>query len=53
MRVKFLEQGLLVLQVASTSMEAQDTHKKILIIRKIGHFFSVFDMGMLENTHKG
>ena len=51
MHVKFLEQGLVVLQVASTSMKTQDTHKNILIIRKIGHCFDVFDMGMLENTH--
>jgi hypothetical protein len=53
MLVKFLEQGLVVLQVASTSMETQDTHKNILIVRKIGHSFDVFDMGMLDNTHKG
>ena len=51
MSVKFLEQGLTVLQVASTSMETQDIHKNILIIRKVGHSFDVFDMGMLENTH--
>ena len=53
MSVKFLEQGLIVLKVASTSMETQDTHKNILVIRKVGHCFDVFDMGMLENRHKG
>ena len=52
MHVKFLEQGLVVLQVSSTSMETQDTHKNILIIRKVGHSFAVYDMGMLENSHK-
>ena len=52
MRVKFLEQGLVVLQVSRSSMETQDTHKYILIIRKVGHSFDVFDMGMLGNAHK-
>ena len=52
MPVKFLQQGLVVLQVASTSMETQDTHKNILIIRQVGNCFDVFDMGMLQNTHK-
>ena len=32
MCIKFLEQGLIVLQVASTRMETQDAHKHILII---------------------
>jgi hypothetical protein len=50
MCVKFLEQGLVVLQVASTSMETQDTHENILVVRKVGHCFDVFDMGMPENT---
>ena len=48
MRVKFLEQGLVVLQVASTCMKTQDTHKNILIVRKVGHCFDVFDMCMLQ-----
>jgi hypothetical protein len=48
MHVKFLEQGLIVLQVASTSMKTQDTHKNILVVRKVGHGFDVFDMGMLK-----
>ena len=52
MRVNFLEQGLMVLQVSSTSMEKQDTHKNILIIQKVGHSFDVYYMGMLENSHK-
>ena len=52
MHVKFLEHGLVVLQVASTSMETQDTHKNILVVRKVGNCFDVFNMGMLENTHK-
>ena len=51
MRVKLLEQGLVVLQVASTSMETQDTHENILVVRKVGHSFDVFNMGMLKNTH--
>ncbi len=53
MHIKFLEQGLIVLQVASTSMETQDTHKYILVVQQVAHFFYVFDMGMLENMHKG
>jgi hypothetical protein len=53
MSVKFLEQGLVVLKVASTSMETQDTHKDVLIIRQVGHCFDIFDMGVLKNTHKG
>ena len=52
MPVKFLQQGLVVLQVASTSMETQDTHKIILIIRQVDNGFDVFDMVMLQNTHK-
>ena len=51
--VQFLEQGLLVLQVARTSMETQDAHKYILIIRQVGHGFDVFDMGMLGHQHPG
>ena len=48
--IQFLEQGLIVLQVASTSMKAHDTHKNILIVRKVGGCFDVFDMGMLKKT---
>ncbi len=51
MLIKFLEQGLIVLQVASTSMETQDTHENILVVQKVGHCFDVSNMGMLENTH--
>jgi hypothetical protein len=50
MSFKFLEQGLIVLQVASMSMETQDTHKNILIVRKVGHCFDVFDMGMRKKN---
>ena len=51
--VQFLEQGLVVLQVASTCMKTEDAHKYILIIRQVGHGFDVFDMGMLGNKHSG
>jgi hypothetical protein len=44
MRVKFLEQGLVVLQAASASMETQDTHKDILVIRQVSNCFDVFDL---------
>jgi hypothetical protein len=47
MRVQFLEQGLIVLQVASTGMETEDTHENILVVRKVGHSFDVFNMSML------
>jgi hypothetical protein len=50
MRVKFLQEGFVVLQVASTSMETQDAHKNILVIRKVGHCFDVFDMACWK-TH--
>ncbi len=53
MHVKFLEKGLVVLQVASTSTEKQDTHENILVVLKVGACFDVFDMGMLENTKTG
>jgi hypothetical protein len=55
MSIKFLDQGLVlvVLQVASKSMETQDAHKNILLVLKVGHCFDVFDMAMLKNTHKG
>ncbi len=48
MSVNFLEQGLIVLQRASTSMKTQDTHKNILVVWQVGHCFYVFDMGILE-----
>ena len=53
MRVQLFEQGLVVLKVTSTSMETQDTHEDILIIRQVGHGFDVFNMGMLEKNKKG
>jgi hypothetical protein len=43
--VKFLEQGLIGLQVARMSMKTQDIHKNILIVQKLGHCFDDFRYG--------
>ncbi len=37
MEIDFLEHGLVMLKVASTGMEAQDAHEKILVIGQVGH----------------
>jgi hypothetical protein len=51
MEMNFLEQGLVMLKVASTCMETQDAHEYILIIGQVGHSFDILDVGMLHKTH--
>ena len=51
MKLDSLEQGLVMLQVPSTSMEAQDAHENILVIGQVGHSLDVLDMGMLQKKH--
>jgi hypothetical protein len=42
-----LQQGLIVLQVTSPSIKAQDTHEDIFVVRHVGHRLDVIYMGML------
>jgi hypothetical protein len=51
MKLDRLEQGLVMLQVPSTSMEAQDAHEDIFVIRQVGHSLDILDMGMLQKKH--
>jgi hypothetical protein len=52
MSVDLLQQGLIVLQVASlsTCIEAQDGLEDILVIAQLGHSLDIHNMGMLEKT---
>ena len=50
MELDFLEQGLVMLKVASTGMETQDAHEDILVVGQVGHSLDILDVGML---HKG
>ena len=51
MEMSFLEQGLVMLKVASTCMESQDAHEYVLIIGQVGHSFDILDMGMLHKKY--
>jgi hypothetical protein len=51
MEIDFLEQGLVMLKVASTCMEAQDAHEDILVIGQVGHSLDILDVGMLHKKH--
>ena len=50
MRVKFLVQGLVVLQIASTSMETQDTHKTSLLFKRLATVL-MFSIWACWKTH--
>jgi hypothetical protein len=47
MKINLLEQGLVMLKVACTSMEAQDAHEDILVIAQVGHRLDILNMRML------
>ncbi len=47
MIVDLLQQGLIVLQVTCSGMEAQDTHEDIFVVGQVGHSLDVLNMGML------
>ena len=53
MELDFLEQGLVMLKVASTpaGMETQDAHEDILVIGQVGHSLDILDVGMLHQKH--
>ena len=51
MEIDFLEQGLVMLKVASTCMEAQDAHEDILVVGQVGHSLDILDVGMLHKIH--
>ena len=51
MEMNFLEQGLVMLKVASTCMESQDAHEYVLIIGQVGHSFDILDVGMLHKKY--
>ncbi len=44
---ELLQQGLIVLQVTSPSMKAEDTHEDIFVVGQVGRRLDVFYMGML------
>ena len=48
MELDFLEQGLVMLKVASTGMETQDAHEDILVVGQVGHSLDILDVGMLH-----
>lgn len=50
MELNFLEQGLVMLKVASTGMETQDAHEDILVIGQVGHSLDILDVGMLHQN---
>ena len=50
MEMNFLEQGLVMLKVASTGMETQDAHEDILVIGQVGHSLDILDVGMLHQN---
>ena len=47
MSFELLQQGLIVLQVTSPSIKAQDTHEDIFVVGQVGHRLDVVYMGML------
>ena len=48
MRVDFLEQCFIVLEVASTCMETYDAHEEdILVVSQVCHSLEILDVGML------
>ncbi len=47
MLLKFLEEGLICLEVSSLSMETQDAHEYILVVGKVLHCFDILNMGVL------
>ncbi len=47
MELNFLEQGLVMLMVASTGMETQDAHEDILVIGQVGLSLDILDVGMI------
>ncbi len=47
MIVELLQQGLIVLQVTCSGMEAKDTHEDILGVGQVGHSLDVLNAGML------
>ena len=51
MEIDFLEQGLVMLKVASTCMEVQDAYEDNLVIGQVGHSLDILDVGMLHMKH--
>ena len=50
MKIELLQQGLVMLQVARTGMEAQDAHEDILVIGQVGDSLDILNMGMPQKT---
>ncbi len=46
MIVELLQQGLIVLKVTSSGMEAQDTHEDFFVVGQVGHRLDVLNVGM-------
>jgi hypothetical protein len=47
MRVDFLEQCFIVLEVASSCMETDDAHEDILVVSQVCHSLEILYVGML------
>ena len=47
MIIELLQQGLVVLQVTCSGMEAQDKHEDILVVGQVGHSLDILNLGML------
>ncbi len=50
-KINLFEQGLVMLKVASTSMDSQDAHEDILVIAQVGHSLIILNMGMLPEKN--
>ena len=50
MRVDFLEQSFIVLEVASTCMETYDAHEDILVVSQVCHCLDILNVGMLVQS---
>ncbi len=47
MRVNFLEQSFILLELASTCMETYDAHEDILVLSQVCHHIEILNVGML------
>ena len=50
MKIELLQQGLIMLQVASMGMEVQDAHEDILVIGQVCDSLDILNMGIPQKT---
>ncbi len=51
MRLNFLQQGLICLEVSSKCMKPQNAHEYVLVVGQHRHRFDIIDMSMLAKNH--